>query len=443
MAASAPGVALILALPDHLESFLEIWPRRMGLAGYLAFTTAKREDCTLSFLWFLEPLLERLRQGGGAPAFETLIRNADGWADPLVETARRHHSRGVTAGMFLGCLHTLVHSIEEIIEAQDAPAAERAAALHLVRRYGDAYAAIVMDDWDAKSGHESRKRLDATNRELTLGKNKFENMLAAISDMVLVVGEQGVIAEANEAAVASLGSDPVGRTLWDALGLEGHSMADLRRFYPVESSHEIPLPGGRFLEMKLVPLSAVSLSSTESLVVLSDITPHVTQRATLERVVSQRTEDLLREKSQLEEMNITLRHVLGSIEKEREEFGRSVAHTVKTVMLPALARIRVQDDPSVRKGYTDVLEDQLLRLAPGADGGQDARLLKLTPTELKICRFLQAGSATKDIAEAMHLSLGTIQTHRKNIRKKLGLQGQGVSLYTFLQTLDTASSPSG
>ncbi len=134
--------------------------------------------------------------------------------------------------MFLGCLHTLVHSIEEIIEAQDAPAAERAAALHLVRRYGDAYAAIVMDDWDAKSGHESRKRLDATNRELTLGKNKFENMLAAISDMVLVVGEQGVIAEANEAAVVSLGRDPVGETLWDALGLEGHSMADLRRFYP-------------------------------------------------------------------------------------------------------------------------------------------------------------------------------------------------------------------
>jgi len=440
MAASAPGMALVLALPDHLETFLEIWPRRMGLAGYLAFTTAKREDCTLSFLWFLNPLLDRLREGAAAPGFETLIRNADGWADPLVDTARRHHSRGVTAGMFLGCLHTLVHSIEEIIEAQDAPAAERAAALHLVRRYGDAYAAIVMDDWDAKSGHESRKRLDATNRELTLGKNKFENMLAAISDMVLVVGEQGVITEANEAAVASLGHNPVGQPLWEALGLEGHCVAELRRFYPAESSHEISLPGGRFLEMKLVPLSAVSLSSTESLVVLSDITPHVTQRATLERIVSQRTEDLLREKSQLEEMNITLRHVLGSIEKEREEFGHAVAHTVKTVMLPALARVRAQDDPAVRKGYADVLEDQLLRLAPGTDSGQDARLLKLTPTELKICRFLQAGSSTKDIADALHLSLGTIQTHRKNIRKKLGLQGKSVNLYTFLHTIEPSAA---
>jgi hypothetical protein len=194
---------------------------------------------------------------------------------------------------------------------------------------------------------------------------------------------------------------------------------------------------GRFLEMKFVPLSTVSLASTESLVVLSDITPHVTQRAILERVVSQRTEDLLREKSQLEEMNITLRHVLGSIEKEREEFGRAVAHTVKTVMLPALARIRAQDDPAVRKGYADVLEDQMVRLAPGTDGGQDARLLKLTP---RSCG--SAASAGRKLHQGHrrgHAPLpGTVQTHRKNIRKKLGLQGQGVSLYTFLQTIDAA-----
>lgn len=41
----------------------------------------------------------------------------------------------------------------------------------------------------------------------------------------------------------------------------------------------------------------------------------------------------------------------------------------------------------------------------------------------------------------MHFSLGTIQTHRKNIRKKLGLQGKDINLYTFLQEQPLPTTP--
>ena len=51
---------------------------------------------------------------------------------------------------------------------------------------------------------------------------------------------------------------------------------------------------------------------------------------------------------------------------------------------------------------------------------------------MKICRFIQAGAATKDIAEALNLSVVTIQTHRRNIRRKLDLQNRNVNLFTFL-----------
>ncbi len=449
MAAREPGAALILALPDHLERFLALWTRNMGRAGYLEHTTAKREDCILSFRWFLDPLLERLAQGRPAPDFAALVQGPADWARPVLETACRHHGRGITAGMFYGCLRTLIHAIEEIIDGMDAPPAERAAALGLLRPYADACATLVVDDWAALSGHETRRLLDATNRELTLGKNRYENILAAISDAVLMVGPQGVVEEANDSAAAMLGAAPVGRALWEVLGLEGRSMVELARYYPADKSHEISLGESRFLDMTIVPLSAVSLASTQTLVVLTDVTARVNQRAALERVVHERTEALSREKAQLEEMNITLRHVLGSIEREREDFGRSVAHTVQTVLLPALGTVRGLDRPGapdapgeadVRRGYLDILQDQLQRLATGGGDGADARLLSLTPTEMKICRFLQAGSSSKDIADAMHLSLGTIQTHRKSIRRKLGLQGRGVNLYSFLQQADTSAA---
>ncbi len=44
-----------------------------------------------------------------------------------------------------------------------------------------------------------------------------------------------------------------------------------------------------------------------------------------------------------------------------------------------------------------------------------------TPQEIEIASHIRIGKTTKDIAELMNLSPGTINTHRNNIRKKLGL----------------------
>jgi DNA-binding NarL/FixJ family response regulator len=65
------------------------------------------------------------------------------------------------------------------------------------------------------------------------------------------------------------------------------------------------------------------------------------------------------------------------------------------------------------------------------DGDQE--LLKLTPTEMEVCKYIQSGLSSKEIAELMHSSFDTIQTHRKNIRKKMGLNGQKTPLCTFLR----------
>jgi DNA-binding CsgD family transcriptional regulator len=37
--------------------------------------------------------------------------------------------------------------------------------------------------------------------------------------------------------------------------------------------------------------------------------------------------------------------------------------------------------------------------------------------EMKVCNFIQAGAISKEIAEALNLSVVTIQTHRRSIRR--------------------------
>ena len=153
----------------------------------------------------------------------------------------------------------------------------------------------------------------------------------------------------------------------------------------------------------------------------------VTQQKELEQ-------SLRREKSQLEEMNITLRNVMKSIDTESQELKNAISKKVKELILPALDKVRKETSHLVRKGYVDIIEDQLIKLSGTTGIENDAYLLKLTPTEMKICQFVQAGSSTKEIADAMNISIETIQTHRKNIRKKLGLRGRQVNLYTYLNS---------
>lgn len=50
---------------------------------------------------------------------------------------------------------------------------------------------------------------------------------------------------------------------------------------------------------------------------------------------------------------------------------------------------------------------------------------KLTKRELQILRRIGNGETSYIIAEKLNLSLSTIETHRKNIRKKLNLIGKG------------------
>lgn len=425
---------LLYELRLHVDAFLSLWSEHMRRAGYLEHTTAKRQDCIVSLDGFLLPILTRVENTPSPPTFTALLRNEGAWADALLASARRHRVRGVTDAMFCGCFLTLVHAVLEIVEKLPGTREEQDAARDLVRLYADAFTVLFIRDGAHQQQQLGTDRLDHANRLLTLEKCKLENILDTTSDLVLVLDGEGVVRSTNRAAQHKLGDDaPIGRPLWEVLGLEAASTADMLRFYPTGQSCEIAPPGtGDIFRMQIAPLRNVSLASDGFMVMLTNVTSHVMQRETLERIVSERTEDLRAEKLHLEEMNITLRTVLRNIDAERDEVNREVARKVHNMLLPALATLGTATDPAVRQGYVAVLRDQLLHLAPG-DGNHNPHLLRLTPTELRICQFIQAGKGTKDIATILNLSHETVQTHRKNIRRKLDLRGTDTGLYAYLR----------
>jgi DNA-binding NarL/FixJ family response regulator len=57
--------------------------------------------------------------------------------------------------------------------------------------------------------------------------------------------------------------------------------------------------------------------------------------------------------------------------------------------------------------------------------------MKLTEREIEILRLLAKGNSSADIAESLHLSTHTVNTHRKNILRKLDMSST-VELVRFV-----------
>ncbi|MGB2929398.1 MAG: helix-turn-helix transcriptional regulator, partial [Desulfobacterales bacterium] len=58
--------------------------------------------------------------------------------------------------------------------------------------------------------------------------------------------------------------------------------------------------------------------------------------------------------------------------------------------------------------------------------------LKLTPSEIQIANLVKQGMTSKQIAKMFNLSRRTIETHRRNIRDKIGLKSKKANLRTYL-----------
>ncbi|MFO7727164.1 MAG: LuxR C-terminal-related transcriptional regulator [Desulfonatronovibrio sp.] len=433
---------LISELPERMIDFLSNWAENMEKAGYLQHTTAKVEDCVLSFKLFIDPLFKCIEKSEKPARFERLIHEKD-WAISILETARRHRLRGITAEMFFGCLKTLTHAVEQLVFESSARTQTKLTAVRLIRLYADAFETHVVGDWTLTSEQESRKSLDQSNRTLTLEKNKYENILSSISDLVITIDKHGSIIDINQAALNTLG--PLlgqNKKIWEILGLEGESMEDLNRYYPMDKSHEISLfDDNLYLNLKIIPLSMVSLASHGYIMVLNNITHYVNQRMVLEKNVNERTEELIKEKAQVEEMVITLKNVLSTVEKSKEEQLHQIAEIIEKNLLPGLMRIKNAENEQARLSYIDIIKDQLLKIAGDTGTRKNPRLLSLTSSELKICSFVEAGKSSKEIADVLNLSIGTINTHRKNIRKKIGLRGKNQNLYLYLRNPESLTDP--
>ena len=166
------------------------------------------------------------------------------------------------------------------------------------------------------------------------------------------------------------------------------------------------------------------------------ITEDISEQKTLEQ-------QLITEKAATEEANIALRGVLKNLQNERyAQLTGRISRGIGNDIVPALQRLGHELKNESHRQSRRYIEGLLVTLTSGTDSEISPGVVRLSKTEVKICKHVQAGLGTKEICTVMNLSFDTIQTHRRNIRKKLGLSGSKKKPACMRTWLD-ASSNSG
>ncbi len=155
-------------------------------------------------------------------------------------------------------------------------------------------------------------------------------------------------------------------------------------------------------------------------------------RNRLEEMVKERTEALESKTQILEEMNMALKVLLRQREEDRTELeGRFVAN-IKRLVLPYVEKMKKTELDDRQASYLDIMKTHLDDIVTPLL--KHLQQFNLTSTEMKVASLLTQRRTTKEISRVMGIAASSVETHRKNIRKKLGLNRQH-NLQSHLRSL--------
>ena len=167
--------------------------------------------------------------------------------------------------------------------------------------------------------------------------------------------------------------------------------------------------------------------------------------AELKQAISEhkQTEEALREKEEelniktnsLEEVNTALRVLLKRRGEDKRELEENVLSNVKELVVPFLEKVKNSQLSPKQLTYINIVESNLNEIISPFLRNLSSKWLHLTPTEIRVAHLIKEGKTTKEIGEMMALSPRTIETHRKNMRKKLGVEKNKGNLRSHLLTL--------
>jgi PAS domain S-box-containing protein len=188
-------------------------------------------------------------------------------------------------------------------------------------------------------------------------------------------------------------------------------------------------------------VSLIRKSSGEPKYFISAI-ENITKQKQAEKALQKAHDEMKKQTIELEiktknlvELNTAMEVLLKKRKEDKIEIEDSVLTNVKELIEPYFSKMRKTKLDEQQNAFLDIMESNLIEITNPFARRMSTKYLNLTPTEIQVANMIKHGNSSKKIAGILNISTRTVDTHRKNIRRKIGLNQKRTNLRSYLLSL--------
>lgn len=303
---------------------------------------------------------------------------------------------------------------------------------------GEKISGMIMDITDRKIAEEVLRKSRKT----------MDTLINSTHDIALLADINGVVLAINKIAAASYGVDPhdlMGKNIYEfmipelatARGKKARELISTKK-----AVNYIQYNESRIFDVNLNPVLDNDGNVQYMAIFAKDITDLKEAEAELKKAhdklecrVAERTKELKRQTRHLEEANTALKVLLERRNEDKNEMEEKIITNVKELVVPYLEKVKRKVADKKLQTYLDILEANLNNIISPFSNKLSSKYMNLTSSEIEVADLVKHGKSTKEIADMLNVSIKTVETHRVNMRKKLGITNKKANLRTYLLSI--------
>jgi DNA-binding CsgD family transcriptional regulator len=155
---------------------------------------------------------------------------------------------------------------------------------------------------------------------------------------------------------------------------------------------------------------------------------------TLNRKIDVYKEKYEEARSELSENEIALRALAKNIDRIKFNTQKEILKRISSEVFPLLSELKNEKISDKIRAKLGVITTRLKMILP-IPSNPYSLLVLLSPMEVRVASMIKDGYKSNDIASLLNISVHTVKTHRRNIRKKLQLANKPIDLSSYLKNV--------